>query len=358
MQSTTVLMASLNVQSHLDRRRSTHSLLSSTELHGKKFSQLQVIFTEPSRYHSHFGVQYGNGVTGSIVINGPASANYDIDLGAYPVTDWYHGAADAMAYQIAHAGGIPPPSDNVLFNGSNINPAGTGGAYNKVTLTPGKVHRLRIINPSTENNFQVSLVGHNFNVIQTDFVPVTPLSVSSLFVGIGQRYDVLITANQAVGNYWFNVTYSGTGACGTSNNPAPASIFSYTGAPAGNPTTPGTKPADTYCSDNTNFAPVVSRTVSTPTFPSSAPQNFNITFSAANNPTVFWNVNGNSMQVQWGNPTLAYVRDGNSNFPVRENLVTLNTSNVWSTWVINNFTPIPHPMHLHVRKIINSKRTS
>ena len=34
-----------------------------------------------SWYHSHFSSQYGDGVVGPIVFNGPASANYDIDLG-------------------------------------------------------------------------------------------------------------------------------------------------------------------------------------------------------------------------------------------------------------------------------------
>jgi FtsP/CotA-like multicopper oxidase with cupredoxin domain len=43
-----------------------------------------------SWYHSHYSVQYGDGVMGGIVIKGPASANYDIDLGFYPFTDWFH----------------------------------------------------------------------------------------------------------------------------------------------------------------------------------------------------------------------------------------------------------------------------
>lgn len=38
-----------------------------------------------SWYHSHFSAQYGDGVQGPIVINGPASANYDVDLGTVMV---------------------------------------------------------------------------------------------------------------------------------------------------------------------------------------------------------------------------------------------------------------------------------
>lgn len=43
-----------------------------------------------SWYHSHYSSQYGMGVVGTIVINGPASTNYDVDLGTFPVSDWYY----------------------------------------------------------------------------------------------------------------------------------------------------------------------------------------------------------------------------------------------------------------------------
>jgi FtsP/CotA-like multicopper oxidase with cupredoxin domain len=146
------------------------------------------ILTYISRYHSHFGSQYANGVTGSIVINGPASLNYDIDLGAFPISDWYLGAADQIEDRVQStthpfipgAPGAPPPSDNILFNGSNINPNGTGGHYYKVTLTTGTRHLLRLINPSAENEFSVSLVGHDMTVIETDFVPVDSFTTSSV----------------------------------------------------------------------------------------------------------------------------------------------------------------------------------
>jgi hypothetical protein len=43
-----------------------------------------------SWYHSHYSVQYGDGVVGGIIINGPATANYDLDLGMMPFTDWFY----------------------------------------------------------------------------------------------------------------------------------------------------------------------------------------------------------------------------------------------------------------------------
>lgn len=46
----------------------------------------------------------------------------------------------------------------------------------------------------------VSLDQHTFSVIASDFVPIVPYSADWIFVGIGQRYDVVITANQTSGN--------------------------------------------------------------------------------------------------------------------------------------------------------------
>lgn len=43
-----------------------------------------------SWWHSHYSVQYGDGVYGPIVIHGPSTMNYDIDLGPMPITDWWH----------------------------------------------------------------------------------------------------------------------------------------------------------------------------------------------------------------------------------------------------------------------------
>lgn len=296
------------------------------------------ILTSRIRYHSHFSSQYANGITGSILINGPASLPYDIDLGVYPISDWYLGAADQIQLRVNDpnnpavpgAPGAPPPSDNILFNGSNINPNGAGGKYNKVTLTPGKRHLLRLINPSVENTYTVSLVGHQMTVIQTDFVPINSFTTSSLYLGIGQRYDVTIDASQAVGNYWFNVTFSNTGGCGTSVNPSPAAIFSYQGAPNALPLSTGTRPTDSLCSDEYGFVPIVTRTAPIASFTPTA-DNLPVTFVVNTTASqVNWEVNGSAIDVQWDKPILEYVLQGNTSYPRAENLIQVPNSNVVS----------------------------
>lgn len=117
----------------------------------------------------------GDGVLGPIVINGPATANYDIDLGAFPITDWYYTSATDVGIAQQKVG-IPWKADTGLINGTMVNSKGAG-SYSRTTLQPGKTHRLRLINTSVDNNFKVHLDGHNMTIIQADFVAVEPQEV-------------------------------------------------------------------------------------------------------------------------------------------------------------------------------------
>jgi FtsP/CotA-like multicopper oxidase with cupredoxin domain len=194
-------------------------------------------------------------------------------------------------------------------------------------LTPGKRHLLRLINPSVENTYTVSLVDHQFTVIANDFVPVDSNTQSSLYLAVGQRYDVTIDASQAVGNYWFNVTYSGTGVCGASVNPHPAAIFSYEGAPNALPATVGPTPPDSLCADTVNYTPVVTRTAPIASFTPTS-NNLDVTFVVNDAISqVNWEVNGSAIDVQWDKPTLEYVLEGNTSYPRSENVVSVPNSN-------------------------------
>lgn len=104
-------------------------------------------------------------------INGPATANYDVDLGTYTVQDWYYitsyqAAARAMLFSTSAP---PPAGDNILVNGTNK--AGNTGKYNNVKIQKDKKYRLRLVNPSLDAAIRVSLDGHPFTVIANDFVP-------------------------------------------------------------------------------------------------------------------------------------------------------------------------------------------
>lgn len=298
-----------------------------------------------SWYHSHFSAQYGNGVFGSIVIDGPASLPYDIDLGAYPIYDYYNQTADKIVADTLHNPGAPPMSNNVLFNGTNINPAGSGGAYSRITLTPGKRHRLRLINPSVEHNYHVSIVGHDMTVIATDLVPVNAFTTSNVFLGVGQRLDVTIDASKTPGNYWMNVTLPAADLCGASLNSAPAAIVHYASVPNGIPTNPGTPPTTNGCRDTLSYVPVVPRQA--PLDQLAVGTNNTLDVSLDTSALVLWKVNNSSINVNWDRPILDYVLRGNTSYPRPDNVVIVNQKDIWTFWVIENQSPVPHPMHLH-----------
>ena len=215
-----------------------------------------------SWYHSHYSAQYGDGIVGQIQINGPATADYDIDLGTLPIQDFYYKTMYVEGLAAGTTG--PPKADNMLINGTNMNVAGTTGSYSITTLTSGSKHRVRLINTSVESSFYVSLDGHTLEVIEADFVPIVPYNTTWIFLAIGQRYDVIVNANQTLGNYWFRVKYA-TG-CGTNANTNIRAIFNYDSVTVANPTSTAATQPLTACADETNLVPYNAKSVNSSQF--------------------------------------------------------------------------------------------
>lgn len=118
-----------------------------------------------------------------MIINGPSTANYDIDLGVLPFTDWFHASIFTVNAASLHATG-PPSADNMLVNGSMT--SASGGQYAVTNLTPGKKHLLRLVNVGINNWVHVGLDGHKFTVVAADFVPIEPYEASSIVLAIGK----------------------------------------------------------------------------------------------------------------------------------------------------------------------------
>jgi FtsP/CotA-like multicopper oxidase with cupredoxin domain len=197
-----------------------------------------------SWYHSHFSAQYGDGIVGALLIHGPASQNYDHDLGPMTLTDWFHETIFALNVRALHSTTGPPIPDTGLINGTMK--GASGGKYHVTTLKKNKKHRLRLINTGIDNNFAVSIDGHQITVITSDFVPIKPFTTSAITINIGQRYDVIINANQDVGNYWLRADVATD--CGRNRNPTNIkSIIRYEGAPDEEPITLNTLTKSTAC---------------------------------------------------------------------------------------------------------------
>jgi len=132
-------------------------------------------------YHSHFSLQYSEGLVGPLLINGPTSADWDVDLGAVILQDWYHTPVFDLWFKERQSPGVP--ADNSLINGKNKN--GSVGEYSEFKFQKGKKYRMRIVNTSTDQHFKFSIDNHVMTVQQADFVPIVPYTQTVLSIAIG-----------------------------------------------------------------------------------------------------------------------------------------------------------------------------
>jgi len=138
-------------------------------------------------YHSHFALQAWEGVFGGIIINGPASANYDEDMGIMFLNDWSHQTVDEL-WTYAQVNG-PPSLENGLLNGTNVygndgDTSQTGHRWN-ATWTEGRSYRLRLVNAAVDTFFKFSIDNHTMTVISNDLVPITPFETEVISIGMG-----------------------------------------------------------------------------------------------------------------------------------------------------------------------------
>ena len=151
-----------------------------------------------SWYHSHFALQAWEGVFGGIVIHGPAASNYDEDKGVLFLNDWTHQTVDEL-WSVAQTAG-PPNQTTGLINGTNVY-YDTGSRF-ETSFTSGTKYLIRLINAAIDTTFNFQIDNHTLTIIANDFVPVQPYTTDYLTINIGQRYDIIVEANQATDNYW------------------------------------------------------------------------------------------------------------------------------------------------------------
>lgn len=63
---------------------------------------------------------------------------------------------------------------------------------------PGQRIRIRFVNAGSDTAFRVALAGHAMTVTHSDGYPVVPTDVDALLLGMGERYDVTVTAGDGV----------------------------------------------------------------------------------------------------------------------------------------------------------------
>jgi FtsP/CotA-like multicopper oxidase with cupredoxin domain len=140
-----------------------------------------------SWYHSHLGLQAWEGVFGGIVINGPATANYDVDMGSLFLSDWTNQTVDTL-YQSVREDPDFGLMNNGLINGTNTNLTGAGCPF-VMKVDEGKSYQLRIVNAAMDTHWDFGIDNHTMKVIAMDFVPIEPFDTPNITIAMGLLFS-------------------------------------------------------------------------------------------------------------------------------------------------------------------------
>ncbi|HEY5931297.1 MAG TPA: multicopper oxidase family protein [Nitrospira sp.] len=148
-------------------------------------------------YHSHFGLQLDRGLSGPLIVEEATphitwDRDYNVILDDFlpgdpePLVSGQGGGRMRMGMMMAPSA---PPYAGLLLNGQ------LPEAAPAFDVRRGDRLRLRLSNPSGATTFRVALAGHRLTVTHADGRPVEPVTVDSLIISMGERYDVLVEAN-------------------------------------------------------------------------------------------------------------------------------------------------------------------
>ena len=176
-------------------------------------------------YHPHVGVQLDRGLYAPLIIDDPREpGDYDLEW-VVVLDDWVDGTGrtpdevlatlteddggdssdgmDGMGGMDMGGGGMgmgdPPFGDagdvaypHYLINGR------VPTAPDVLRGKPGQRVRLRIINAGSDTLFTVALGGHRLTITHTDGFAVQPRETSAFYIGMGERYDAIVTLEDGV----------------------------------------------------------------------------------------------------------------------------------------------------------------
>ncbi|KAF8551543.1 laccase [Imleria badia] len=182
-------------------------------------------------YHSHYGSQACEGARGPLVIydpEDPLKYLYDVDDENTVITlsDWYHSSTVlSQVFDFANS---------TLINGKGRYPGGPSTPLTVIHVKEGLRYRFRIISMSCEPSFNFTIDGHRMTIIEVDGNEVEPVQVDSIPILPGQRYSVIVQADQCADNYWIRSLSDQPIA--TFDGGQSMAILRYEGAPDEDPT--------------------------------------------------------------------------------------------------------------------------
>ena len=155
-------------------------------------------------YHPHVGVQPDRGLYGTLIVDDPAEpGRYDLEL-LVVLDDWLDGTGrtpDEVMRDMRRGAmemGSRPRSAVLGGDGGDVTypyylvNGRLPGAPETLRARPGQRARIRIVNAGADTAFRVALGGHRLTVTHSDGFPVRPVTVDTLVIAMGERYDVQV----------------------------------------------------------------------------------------------------------------------------------------------------------------------
>jgi len=174
-------------------------------------------------FHPHSGTQLDRGLYAPLIVDDPNEiVQYDQEWIAI-LDDWSDGVGknpDEILADLLNGSGISSGMEGMDHGGNMGNMSDMGGmsdmdagdvTYPMYLINgrpindpevfkskPGQRIRIRIINAAADTIFNVALSQHKMVVTHTDGFPVKSYPTDSLRIGMGERYDVVVTIGDGV----------------------------------------------------------------------------------------------------------------------------------------------------------------
>lgn len=167
--------------------------------------------------HPHVGAQLDTGLYAPLIVEDPAEPGRYDDEAVLVLDDWTDGWADSPDTILARArrngmgaAGMEGMDMDQMGMPTDTAPLGTDTGDVRypahlingrlpadphvITAKPGQRLRLRVINAGADTAYRFAIGGHRLTVTHTDGFPVDPVHIDTLILGMGERYDLVITA--------------------------------------------------------------------------------------------------------------------------------------------------------------------
>jgi FtsP/CotA-like multicopper oxidase with cupredoxin domain len=181
-------------------------------------------------FHPHMGLELDRGLYAPLIVEDPHEPlSYDVEA-TLMLDDWLDGfgrTPDDVLADLKKSGGHAHNMGTMAGMGDMSGMSGMGGSSNTTAMAgmsgmdpyagdvvyphhlingraandrftveakPGQKVRLRIINAGSDTAYRFGVGGHQLTVTHADGYPVEHVTVDHLMIGMGERYDVLVTA--------------------------------------------------------------------------------------------------------------------------------------------------------------------